>query len=99
MLRIARSNPTSPRKRGEVSQTSAPIKLKAIVLQSLVSIESKRGSRSCFDAFSSREPVSTSLENALTKAVVPGRQRAGERQCGGRIDAARDRTGHDIGRD
>jgi hypothetical protein len=32
MLRIARSNPTSPRKRGEVSQTSVPIQLKAITL-------------------------------------------------------------------
>ncbi len=30
-----------------------------------VPIESERGSISCFDAFSSREPVSTSLENAL----------------------------------
>src|SRR6267154_6735686 len=30
-----------------------------------VPIESERGSASCFDAFSSREPVSTSLGNAL----------------------------------
>src|SRR6266849_2006374 len=32
-----------------------------------VPIESERGSISCFDAFSSREPVSTSLENALVR--------------------------------
>src|SRR4029453_3064110 len=36
----------------------------------------------CFDAFSSREPVSTSLENALIKAFFPGRQRAREGQGG-----------------
>jgi hypothetical protein len=30
-----------------------------------VPIESERGSTSCFDALSSRQPVSTSLENAL----------------------------------
>ena len=34
-----------------------------------VPIESERGSISCFDAFSSREPVSTSLENALAAAA------------------------------
>jgi pimeloyl-ACP methyl ester carboxylesterase len=33
MLCIARSNPTSPRKWGEVDQTSAPIQLKAIMLR------------------------------------------------------------------
>src|SRR5437660_1135435 len=40
-----------------------------------VPMESERGSIFCFDAFSSREPVSTSLENALVHprvmAVVP----------------------------
>ena len=34
-----------------------------------VLIESKPGSNSLFDAFSSREPVPTSLENAMHRAV------------------------------
>jgi hypothetical protein len=32
MLRIARSNPTSPRKRGEVKRTRAPVGLNVIML-------------------------------------------------------------------
>jgi hypothetical protein len=35
-----------------------------------VPIESERGSRFLFDAFSLREPVSTSLENALRQSLA-----------------------------
>src|SRR5271154_1806751 len=47
-----------------------------------VPIESERGSRFCFVAFSSREPASTSLENALVHATrgicaAPSTQRRG----------------------
>src|SRR5437773_10315314 len=46
-----------------------------------VPIKSERGSVFfCFDAFSSREPVSTSLENALDAASQPRRVR----KCAGR---------------
>jgi hypothetical protein len=50
-------------------------------LELSVPIESERKALdSCFDAFSLREPVSTSLKNALVSARVP------DPLMGGRID-------------
>src|SRR5438477_8774476 len=49
-------------------------------------MESERGSIFCFDAFSSREPVSTSLENALISSGVAVGKAAG--QCQPHLRAA-----------
>src|SRR5258708_16070185 len=53
-----------------------------------VPIESERGSTSCFDAFSSREPVSTSLENALKTNFKPCATRRNEEMIRGTVGAA-----------
>src|SRR6266481_3118046 len=53
-----------------------------------VPMESERGSTSCFDAFSSREPVSTSLENALRTNFKPSATRRNQEMIRGTVGAA-----------
>src|SRR5690349_6747375 len=60
-----------------------------------VLIESAPGSTLCFDAFSSREPVSTSLENALRAGLPEIHDALGGRWHQARVIRPR---GFDVGR-